>query len=210
MYLDENDLSGSSQHDLFGKAPLVMLPGQLDYLPGFFDPTESAAFFDALVNGIQWRQETLKLFGKEILTPRLTAWYGDEGIAYTYSGVTFRASAWTPALLAIKTRIEPVAGQLFNSVLLNLYRDGNDSMGWHSDDETELGSNPVIASVNLGQERRFDFRKKTDHSVKYQLMLGNGSLLMMKGDLQHHWQHQIAKSLRVKNARINLTFRRIN
>jgi alkylated DNA repair dioxygenase AlkB len=181
----------------------------LDYHAQFFNAPESANFFQALKNGIEWRQETLKLFGKKIKTPRLTAWYGDEGVAYAYSGVTFHAIPWIPPLLAIKQKIEPLAGETFNSVLLNLYRDGNDSMGWHADDEPELGKNPIIASVNFGQERRFDFRLKADYSIKHNINLENGSLLVMKGDIQHHWQHQIAKSLRITNPRINLTFRRI-
>ena len=181
----------------------------LQYLPGYFDSEESPHLFEQLKSGIAWKQETLMLYGKKILTPRLTAWYGDSGITYRYSGVTFQARPWTPALLEIKNRIEPAAGLIFNSVLLNLYRDGNDSMGWHSDDEPELGANPIIASVNFGQERRFDFRHKKDHTQKHQINLSNGSLLVMKGDIQHHWQHQIAKSAKIKNERINLTFREI-
>jgi alkylated DNA repair dioxygenase AlkB len=183
------------------------LAGLLEYFPGFFDKAESQVLFDSLRSSVQWKQETLRLYGKQIPTPRLTAWYGDEGVAYKYSGRTFYALAWTEELLYIREKLANVTGVSFNSVLLNLYRDGNDSMGWHSDDEPELGTNPVIASVNFGQERRFDFRNKTDHTEKYRINLANGSLLVMKGDIQHLWQHQVAKSAKVKDGRINLTFR---
>ena len=183
------------------------LAGLLEYFPGFFDKAESQVLFDSLRSSVQWKQETLRLYGKQIPTPRLTAWYGDEGVAYKYSGRTFYALAWTEELLYIREKLANVTGVSFNSVLLNLYRAGNDSMGWHSDDEPELGTNPVIASVNFGQERRFDFRNKTDHTEKYRINLANGSLLIMKGNIQHLWQHQVAKSARVKDGRINLTFR---
>ena len=182
---------------------------QLQYESGFYSSTESAAYLKKLKENIQWKQETLKIFGKEVKTPRLTAWYGDEGIAYKYSGKIFYAMAWTKELFEIKAKSEKFAGIKFNSVLLNYYRDGNDSMGWHSDDEPELGKNPVIASVNFGQERRFDLRNKQNHQIKQHIYLQNGSLLLMKGELQHHWQHQVAKSKRAVNERINLTFRLI-
>ena len=183
------------------------LTGLLEYIPDFFDKAESLELFDSLRSTVQWKQETLRIFGKELPTPRLTAWYGDDGVAYKYSGRTFHALPWTKELLHIREKLATATGVLFNSVLLNLYRDGNDSMGWHSDDEAELGTNPVIASVNFGQQRRFDFRNKIDHTEKYQINLANGSLLLMKGNIQHLWQHQIAKSAKVKDGRINLTFR---
>lgn len=182
---------------------------RLDYRPAFFEPEESRFIFDALQARIQWGQETLVIFGRPVLTPRLTAWYGDAGTAYSYSGKTFYAKPWTDELAVIRDRAQQAAGERFNSVLLNLYRDGRDSMGWHSDDEPELGINPVIASVNFGAERRLDFRLKNHHAVKHSIMLANGSLLVMKGDLQHHWQHQVAKTAKVTAQRINLTFRNI-
>jgi len=181
----------------------------LVYHPGFFDVQESAVLLESLLSTIQWKQETLFIYGSPVKTPRLTAWYGDEGVSYTYSGRQFFGLPWTGALLEIKSRIEPVAQTTFNSVLLNYYRDGNDSMGWHSDDEPELGINPIIASVNFGQERRFDLRKINNHQQKHSVNLANGSLLVMKGDLQHQWQHQVAKSKKAMSARINLTFRLI-
>jgi len=182
----------------------------LDFKADLFSRADSLRLFNQLQHEIQWKQETLFLYGKQILTPRLTAWYGDEGIAYRYSGVTFVASPWTPALLDIKSKAEAFAGARFNSVLLNLYRDGNDSMSWHCDDEKELGPNPIIASVNFGQQRRFDFRNKENPAQKHAIMLTDGSILVMKGDIQHKWQHQVAKSMKAKGARINLTFRLVN
>jgi len=199
------------QTNLFGPAAQAppISADLLQYIPAFFNENESAQLFHALQATIAWKQEELMLYGKKIKTPRLTAWYGDQNVAYKYSGVTFYALPFTAELIKIKAAIEPLANQQFNSVLLNLYRDGNDSMGWHADDEPELGKNPIIASVNFGQPRRFDFRHKDNHAIKHQIMLGNGSLLIMKGDIQHHWQHQIAKSLKVKEVRINLTFRKV-
>lgn len=179
----------------------------LDFAPDFLTPGETATLFRDLHDHIQWKQETLTLYGKQILTPRLTAWYGDEGISYRYSGKTFTALPWTEGLRTIKGKAEAFAGSQFNSVLLNYYRNGNDSMSWHSDDERELGINPVIASVNLGQVRRFDFRRRDDHADKHSVLLTDGSILVMKGEIQHYWQHQLPKSKRAAGARINLTFR---
>jgi len=196
------------QQNIFGKVanPIEDL---LDYIPGFFNKNESLYFMDQLTNNIAWKQETLKLFGRSVNTPRLTAWYGDAGITYSYSGRQFSALPWTKDLLEIKAKVELATDAKFNSVLLNYYRDGNDSMGWHSDDEPELGVNPIIASINFGQERRFDFRYKAAHQQKDHILLTDGSLLLMKGDIQHHWQHQIAKSKKQMGRRINLTFRYI-
>lgn len=187
----------------------ILLPEDLlDYHPHLFDGEESGQLLQLLIDTIDWKQEEIKMFGKVLKTPRLTAWYGDKH--YTYSGIKHYPAPWTAELLAIKQRIEPIAGTHFNSVLLNYYRDASDSMAWHSDDEYELGKNPVIASVSFGQERRFDIRHKQEKGRKYAIGLGNGSLLVMKGDLQHNWEHRIAKSARAMQARINLTFRAIN
>ena len=161
------------------------------------------------MKSIDWKQENLKIFGKEVKTPRLTAFYGDKGVTYKYSGRQFLGLQWISELFEIKEKTEDAAKVKFNSVLLNYYRNGNDSMGWHSDDEPELGLNPIIASVNFGQQRRFDFRSKSYHQLKHNILLANGSLLLMKGNIQHHWQHQIAKSKQPMNGRINLTFRQI-
>jgi len=160
-------------------------------------------------NNIQWRQDIIKLFGKKIAIPRFSAWYGSEGIAYTYSGLTLHSKPWNECLLAIKSKIESTVDQAFNSVLLNWYRNGNDSMSWHADDEKELGENPVIASVNFGATRRFDLRSNLNKENKISIYLNDGSLLLMRGALQHFWQHSIPKTKKVKSARINLTFRSI-
>jgi alkylated DNA repair dioxygenase AlkB len=150
------------------------------------------------------------MYGKLLNTPRLTAWYGDNSKTYAFSGKKYEPYAWTKELLSIKARVDAACGIKFNSVLLNLYRNGNDSVAWHADDEPELGINPLIASVSFGQLRRFDVRHKQDHKLKYSIELENGSMLIMKGDLQHNWEHQIPKSTKAIKERINLTFRVIS
>ena len=162
-----------------------------------------------LLGSIDWQQKSIKLFGKTIPQPRLVAWYGDPGASYTYSGLTWEPLDWTGTLRSLKVQVEAAAGTAFNSVLLNLYRDGQDSMGWHSDDESELGRNPVIASVSLGATRRFALQHKQRKGLKQKLDLSHGSLLVMAGETQHHWRHQVAKTTRVKSPRVNLTFRAI-
>ncbi len=187
-----------------------MLTNCLTYVPDFLNEEQSSIYFNLLSTKVNWKQEVLKIYGKNIKTPRLTAFYGDLGTKYKYSGREFLADVWTNELMALKIKAESFCNHSFNSVLLNYYRDGNDSMGWHSDDEKELGLNPVICSVSFGAIRRFDFRNKFDNHLKYHIFLQSGSLLIMKGDLQHNWCHQIAKSKRVLGPRINLTFRYIH
>lgn len=182
-------------------------PDLLVYQPGVFNAAESYSFLETFISRTPWKQEIVQMYGKAIKTPRLTAWYGDNYKTYSYSGNKYDPLPWTKELLDIKASVEPIAEMEFNSVLLNYYRDGNDSVAWHSDDEYELGFKPTIASVNFGQERRFDVRNKKDHQQKYSVNLENGSLLLMKGDLQQLWQHRIAKSTRPMNPRVNLTFR---
>jgi len=165
-----------------------------------------AQSFMDLNDAIPWESHEIMMFGKSVPQPRLTAWFGDGGEPYTYSGLTLQPHPWTPLLASIKEKCESVAGVEFNSMLANLYRDGNDSVSWHSDDEPELGRNPTIASISLGAERRFDLRhKETKETIK--VPLTSGSMVLMSGCLQHHWIHQIAKTKRVKDPRINLTFR---
>ena len=183
---------------------------QLQYHPLLFDPKEQSLLMNALQKEIPWKQEHIKLFGKTHPTPRLTAWHGDTHCVYKYSGVVNQPFPWTPSLLIIKTRIESLSnGTTFNCVLLNFYRDGSDKMGWHSDDEKELGPNPSIASVSFGATRRFDFKHKTEAHNKFSIHLESGSLLLMQGDMQHHWLHQIPAQKRIQEPRINLTFRYI-
>ena len=183
---------------------------QLQYHPLLFDPQEQSLLMNALQKEIPWKQEHIKLFGKTHPTPRLTAWHGDEHCVYKYSGVVNQPFPWTPSLLTIKSRIENLSnGTTFNCVLLNFYRDGSDKMGWHSDDEKELGPNPSIASVSFGATRRFDFKHKNEAHNKFSIHLESGSLLLMQGDMQHHWLHQIPAQKRIQEPRINLTFRYI-
>jgi alkylated DNA repair dioxygenase AlkB len=184
------------------------LPAELmDYRPNTFTPEESERLFQSLKTAIAWKQETIQMYGKVLNIPRLTAWYGDNAKTYAFSGKKFDPNPWTPELLMIKQRVEDAAGMAFNSVLLNDYRNGNDSVAWHADNEPELGVNPVIASVSFGQMRRFEVRHKLDHKLKYAVDLENGSLLVMRGDLQHNWEHQVPKSKKATSERINLTFR---
>ncbi len=182
-------------------------PDLLVYKPEIFDSKESEALLQVFVAQTPWIQETVHLHGKMIKTPRLTAWYGDNNKSYSYSGNKYQPLPWTDDLSKIKKKIERIADMQFNSVLLNYYRDGNDSVAWHSDDEYELGVKPVIASVSFGQARRFDVRNKKDHTLKYSVNLENGSLLLMKGGLQQFWEHRIPKSTRPMRPRVNLTFR---
>ncbi|AFM04205.1 alkylated DNA repair protein [Bernardetia litoralis DSM 6794] len=158
---------------------------------------------------IDWRHDKIKMFGKTVLLPRFSAWYGDKDSSYTYSGLNLQPNEWNDGLLYIKNKIEEVAQAKFNSVLLNWYRDGQDYISWHTDSEKDLGINPVIASANFGVTRRFVLRRIDDHSIKFEIPLPHGSLLIMKEDLQHFWQHQVPKESKVKGTRINLTFRNI-
>lgn len=159
---------------------------------------------------IRWRQDSLKLYGKSIPLPRLTAWYGDPGAAYTYSGIKSEPNPWNEGLLHLKRRIEALVGSAFNSVLLNWYRDGRDSLSWHADDEKELGIDPIIASANFGATRDFQLRHNDDHDQKITIPLKHGTLLVMRGELQRHWKHAVPKRANVDGSRFNLTFRSIH
>ena len=164
--------------------------------------------FLALQSEVPWRAEAITMFGKSVMQPRLVAWFGDEHCSYTYSGRTMTPEPWTPLLNQVRRDIEALTAARYNSVLANLYRNEQDSMGFHSDDEPELGRNPTIASLSLGQERVLTFkarRNKAEPPVR--VPLPSGSLLLMKGETQHHWHHGIAKQTRPHGVRINLTFR---
>ncbi|GAB5493246.1 MAG: alpha-ketoglutarate-dependent dioxygenase AlkB [Phototrophicaceae bacterium] len=189
---------------------LAMPDADVLFYENFFSETDSNNYFKKLRESILWQQQELKMFGKNIALPRLTAWYGDEGKPYRYSGITHQPHSWTPELLEIKAKIEEVADLEFNSVLLNLYRDENDSVGWHSDDEAELGENPVITSISFGDVRQFQFKHKTDNTQRLSINLSSGSLLLMRGTTQHHWKHRIPKTKQSKSERMNLTFRVIH
>jgi alkylated DNA repair dioxygenase AlkB len=163
-----------------------------------------------LIAEISWRCEEVVMWGRRMPQPRLTAWYGDAGASYAYSGVELHPLPWTPVLLDIKARIEETTGSSFNSVLLNYYRDHRDSVGFHSDDEPELGERPVIASLSLGAERTFILKhKKLKGAKPVRLRLTSGSLLLMRGDTQRCWRHGVPKESRPCGPRVNLTFRKI-
>ena len=197
------------------KQRIINLPqANLIFEEHFFNQQEADSLQKTLTETIAWEQGEIMMFGKKVLEPRLTAWYGEAGKSYTYSGKTQYGLTWTDALSLIKNKVEaacqPIINyqpSLFNSVLLNYYRNGQDSMGWHADDEKELGRNPVIASLNFGESRRFLFRRKADKNIKHEILLTHGSLLIMAGEMQHYWQHAVPKEPKKNLPRINLTFR---
>lgn len=206
MNLFSNDeFNDSSQ----AKTILYNLPdADITLFDNFFTNQESKNLHQKLIDNIQWRQDKIKIFGKLIDQPRLTAFYGDATKDYSYSGIVMKPNDWYDDLLFIKNRVEEVSKITFSSVLLNYYRDGKDSMGWHSDDEKELGQNPVIGSVSFGESRVFQMRHKFQKEIKkVDIALKDGSFLLMKGATQHFWQHQIPKTKRKLESRINLTFR---
>ncbi len=167
--------------------------------------------FEVLSQTLAWREESIQLFGKRMLQPRLLAWYGDPDAVYSYSGVRHEPLPWTAELRRLRDHVETLCGASFNSALANLYRDHRDSMGLHADDEPELGDRPIIASLSLGEERVFRFRHHRRRDLKpVRLGLPAGSLLIMAGDTQKHWKHEVPKQSRPCGPRINLTFRHIN
>jgi alkylated DNA repair dioxygenase AlkB len=189
---------------------IITIDGYVSLYENLFDPEESQNLFLELFNHITWQQDNIKRFGQSIPLPRLTAWYGDAGKSYTYSGITMNPLIWTPPLLTIKNKIEKISKDQFNSVLLNQYRHGKDSVAWHSDDETELGKEPIIASVSFGATRQFMLKHKFKAEIKpITLNLTSGSLLLMKGKTQEYWLHQVPKTRKEVTPRINLTFRTI-
>lgn len=189
---------------------IALRNGEVWVMRNFIKYEDSLRYLDILSGSINWRQEEIKLYGKVYTVPRKTAWYGYPGLNYTYSGIKCNPEPWTPELMEIKKDIESFhPGQDFNSVLLNMYRDGNDKVSWHSDDEKELGKNPTIASVSLGASRRFDLKHKEDPNDRLEIELKSGSLIIMKGELQHFWLHQIPQQKKIAAPRINLTYRTI-
>lgn len=197
------------QLHLFGEAGQTPgLPSDLlEYHPGIITTAESNDFLMDLSKTVPWEQKIVNMYGKEMIALRLTAWYGDPEKNYAYTGNHFTALPWTVPLLQIRQLIAPFIRLTFNSVLLNYCRNGNDAVAWHSDNEQELGKQPLIASISLCQVRRFDIRHKQHHERKYPINLEDGSLLLMKGDLQRNWEHRIAKANKPMRQRVNLTFR---
>jgi alkylated DNA repair dioxygenase AlkB len=187
---------------------ILLADAELSYIPSFYDSAASAALFTTLITETPWRQDTLRFGGKEVAIPRLQAWYGEKG--YGYSGLQLTPLPWTAALAAIRQRVAEYCGIDFNSVLINYYRNGNDSVAWHSDDERELGPDPRIASLSFGATRRFDMKHRTRKPMKTQMLLESGSLLVMGSGMQRHWVHQLPKDPQVGAARLNLTFRLIH
>jgi alkylated DNA repair dioxygenase AlkB len=183
--------------------------GEARYWPEGFERADATALFDALRAGIAWREEEILMFGRRVPVPRRVAWHGDPGARYIYSGTVHEPLPWTPELATIRERVIRLTGAPYNAVLLNLYRDGRDGMGWHADDEPELGPDPVIASVSLGATRRFCLRHRHRKALRLDLPLAHGSVLCMSGATQHHWVHALPKTAAAVGERINLTFRRL-
>lgn len=195
-----------------------LLPPEPDDIPAALDieiirraidVEEAERVFRRLLDEVAWTQERITMFGRVMDIARLTAWYGDPGRTYTYSGIALTPQAWTPLLEELRAKVERLAGCRFNSVLLNLYRNGNDSVSWHADDEPDLGRTPNIGSLSLGASRRFEFRRRTDHGERFRVTLDAGDVVVMRGTSQQLWEHQIPKEAKVTESRINLTFRRI-
>ena len=180
---------------------------EIIYYPQFYDKEQADIIFAELVKDIPWQQDEIRVYGKIHPQPRLTALFGNEGKPYSYSNITMQPHPWNSLLQKLKTEIEKVSDTIFTTVLLNQYRDGKDSNGWHADNEKELGTNPVIASLSFGAERTFQLKHNLDKDLKKNIVLQHGSLLLMKGKTQHFWKHQIPKTAKPINPRINLTFR---
>lgn len=189
--------------------PIDLKGGRLRYFESFFQESEAKEVFNSLLEQTPWKQDPITVFGKTYQQPRLTALYATNTKPYSYSGITMNPLPMTPLLGTLRDKIHQVSSNTFTTVLLNLYRDGKDSNGWHADDEKELGKNPVIASLSFGAERYFHLKHRKDKNLRLKIPLKSGSLLMMEEETQTNWLHQIAKTTRPVGPRINLTFRKI-
>ena len=196
------------QTSLFHSLQLLPKDGHCHYIPGFLSESQANTYLSKLQDNIQWEEREILLFGKMVQQPRLVAWYGDEDASYSYSGAIFKPMSWTTELSELRTKIETYTQSKFNGVLLNLYRNGDDHMGYHSDNEKELGKEPIIASLSLGETRKF-YMKHNSKEHKVTIDLEHGSLLIMSGKMQQYWKHMISKTKRSHDIRINLTFRKI-
>lgn len=186
------------------------LPGaDVRWLPGWLAQAEAAALFAYLLHAVEWEVHRIRLFGRLVDSPRLSCWIGDADASYRYSGTRFAPHPWPPALLPVRARLEAETGVAFNSVLANRYRDGRDAMGWHSDDERELGPRPLIASLSLGAARRFVLRHRQEPTLRHALELSPGGLMLMGGETQRLYRHALPRTARPVGERINLTFRRV-
>lgn len=188
---------------------LLPFQGEAYYFPEFFSKSDADRYLTIFSHSLHWKQEPIVLFGKKIMQPRLTALYGDPEKPYGYSGIEMISQALTPDLLEIKRRVEKFSGNTYTHVLCNFYRNGQDSMGWHRDNEPVLGKNPSIASVTFGAMRNFQLRSYQTKSNKLNISLNHGSLLLMQGESQHYWEHQLPKTKTCNQSRINLTFRKL-
>lgn len=189
------------------KIELDLPDSSICYYPSFIDEVRATQYFEIFRQTVPWQQDEIKVFGKTYAQPRLTALFGDPSKPYSYSNIIMQPNEFSEELLELKQKVETLCSVNFTSCLLNLYRNGKDSNGWHADNEKELGQNPIIASMSLGQERYFHLKHRNDKSLKHKLLLQHGSLLMMAGQTQHHWLHQIPKTTKTVHERINLTFR---
>jgi len=197
--------------NLFPEEKIVLnLPDAIfEYYPNFFSNEKADELYSLLYKETPWQQDTITVYGKNHPQPRLTALYGNEGKPYKYSNIIMNPHPWNATLMHIKELVDEKAGQTFTTVLLNLYRNERDSNGWHADNEKELGRNPIIASITLGEERTFQIKHNSKKEAKQNLILNHGSLILMKEGSQIHYKHQIPKAINSKKPRINLTFRTI-
>ena len=189
------------------KIELDLPDSSICYYPSFIDEVRATQYFEIFRQTVPWQQDEIKVFGKTYAQPRLTALFGDPSKPYSYSNIIMQPNEFSEELLELKQKVETLCSVNFTSCLLNLYRNGKDSNGWHADNEKELGQNPIIASMSLGQERYFHLKHRNDKSLKHKLLLHHGSLLLMAGQTQNYWLHQIPKTAKIVQERINLTFR---
>lgn len=191
----------------FENINLLPKDGSLFYYPGFLTKEDADKYLELFKKDTEWQQDKINFGGKIQLIPRLQAWYGDPNKTFTYSGITLRPKEWTNPLKELGDKLKDKTGIDFSSVLINLYRDGNDSVAWHADDEVELGINPVIASISLGAPRIFKVKHKTEKDLRREVVLEHGSLVIMRDEMQHRWMHSVPKEKDIKDTRINLTYR---
>jgi Alkylated DNA repair protein len=190
---------------------IISLQGaELRFWPDFLESDIAANALENIRQQTPWVQSHIRIAGRVIPIPRLNAWYGDVGADYSYSGVALETLPWTSALAALKSIVEAATQHNFNSALVNLYRDNRDSVDWHADDEPELGLQPIVASLSLGESRTFELRRKDNHREKFKLVLPHGSLLLMAGNTQRQWQHRVAKEKPLCGERVNITFRKVH
>ena len=188
--------------------PITLPDAEIFYDPNFYNAEQADDLYKKLVELPHWQHEKIKMFGKEVFQPRLTALFGLPNLEYSYSGIRMKTIDFPDFLNKVRLQVEKASQEKYNACLANFYRDGKDSMGWHADDEKELGQNPAIASVSFGAERNFQLKHKK-LTLRHKIDLKHGSLLVMKGPTQHFWKHQLPKRKKIDSGRINLTFRKI-